>query len=1563
MSEFFKGGNREILAAVEAFDNSSDFGKLRTAVTGCTYDGRYMITSVLAAFRERHAVFEMADVFSGERKWLRYVWVNPVDRDMTMREFYVLRNITGVRCFPRLEHTAIEGRFVISVYDALPGGARTLAKELEGPGGREQSISIFKLMQIAIAIFEAVLELQAAGCCLLDLRFENIWLSNRTAKPDDLRANKEYLRALREELTTDMDVKAKTPVDTGLKPDPLPLASYGLSTPGHTKTGGTAAARASGATPLGSPNDDANPRQRQQMRLGLNQFRETLQVHFMELENLYIFPGKRRARFTRGLSPWFAQRVPLFSKFYGLMAADRMLETKHKRWMDVHLYKLRELGLLAHPELIRATARRKAPKAWEHPIPHCALPPEKQTFEKNAPHVSQTTGELPDEDPDAQPAIENGKKKNGGAGSGAASAAGSGDSRLPRATASRGAAVAAPGDDPMSTSISSSSGTLGGLGLSGKKEPNEDPFPRNRALLEAAQRWALGRVLTKLLGSVNAEQAPRPKRTLHSSGADTSPAKLMSPGKKGSEAAESSAELRLTDSQKIFSPSKADFSSPSRKCIGKAVYLLEETSTSADETVSHYPRPETADTIMRSSAGMASTANIDRVLAGQDTELQPGGEGGDLNASQAGTAKEEEEEALRIGVEEFMEGRDSYGSPTSPARKGRRRSSGRDVMLVGSPDKPSDFHGDSLLADDFYEGGDSAPGADVMSRVESVGLELEEIEQLVKEAYINGAEAKAAADRAAEAAAAPSAGRKAKPPVYKNGVALSGAYAQYFEMWARWVQRGLPEDGDTVKRLRMTLAPIIATKTAVHTAESEFTVLEDVIPLLLQVGYHRNPATLADAWNALRRRIDLSLVEDRFYSMPKLGGNSVFDLNDMVISSAHAWRLVELCQLVVESKAKIKLRNFATPLSTLRRNEPAGVQTRRRELDTPFTSSFTVDLPDVSDPEKSDAGSQHEDNATDGEAGGVHGEDNEDVLHANSRGVQNLVRFEYPASPAKRQPPSLGTAEQQILCRYMLGNSRDQRFILMKFKSKGGGRSENACRMDGTIMIQGDKHDSGNGQLKAIREEGLDFGEDASPSAGIGRRPPSPSKPPDGNTPAGSVADGGDGLGDSVRPPSEQPSARGSNRLSASASASELDMAAIREAAKDERRLFPELAAYDTTGELFLAEQRRKSKIVGTEYIYIPRSEKTVVDWETDALTSNTGFLYANLCEYLVLHGKLQDPLGSMERFRMDLHTTASSIGTKLRFLSLKNLKCFDKGALEVLQATSGVIEFLDLSGNCLSDQLLAEMNTRLHGFQKSRLKCLLLRDNSFTVAGAQTILSMLEALGDKQVLEVLDLAENCCAGIGVHLSRFYRKHKDTTSLHTISLRDNGLMSEDAIELSDAMSQKAQTSTPLSLNLEGNRFGRAGLVALLQQSEVGRINLRGIGENEGSLAKLIAELFNPQTPLGDMRVVLRSLRLLEDEPWPHDHSDPRASISYFDALLDYSEAIKAAAAAARKRRAQRSPSRANVPDSPQADDASSPEAYKTTNEEADNSYLEIWVEMAGLGRVFKLTEGNLNALP
>ena len=73
-------------------------------------------------------------------------------------------------------------------------------------------------------------------------------------------------------------------------------------------------------------------------------------------------------------------------------------------------------------------------------------------------------------------------------------------------------------------------------------------------------------------------------------------------------------------------------------------------------------------------------------------------------------------------------------------------------------------------------------------------------------------------------------------------------------------------------------------------------------------------------------------------------------------------------------------------------------------------------------------------------------------------------------------------------------------------------------------------------------------------------------------------------------------------------------------------------------------------------------------------------------------------------------------------------------------------------------------------------------------------------------------------------------------------------MVSDAEELGTAMSLKATSATQLTLNLEANRFGHSGVLGLLKNAEAGRVNLRGVGENESTVHKLVEKLFGKQLP-------------------------------------------------------------------------------------------------------------------
>ena len=45
------------------------------------------------------------------------------------------------------------------------------------------------------------------------------------------------------------------------------------------------------------------------------------------------------------------------------------------------------------------------------------------------------------------------------------------------------------------------------------------------------------------------------------------------------------------------------------------------------------------------------------------------------------------------------------------------------------------------------------------------------------------------------------------------------------------------------------------------------------------------------------------------------------------------------------------------------------------------------------------------------------------------------------------------------------------------------------------------------------------------------------------------------------------------------------------------------------------------------EYIVLPRTSRTVVDWETDAMAMNTGKLYLTLCQHLVKKPNPKPPI------------------------------------------------------------------------------------------------------------------------------------------------------------------------------------------------------------------------------------------------------------------------------------------------------------------------------------------------
>ncbi len=129
----------------------------------------------------------MHDVYCSTSTPYKSPQVNPVDAELTMREFYVLRSLSGLRALPTLEHVALQdNNLLVAIYKALPPGARTLAREMEGPpGSRGQQLSAFRLVQIVHAVFDAILELEAKGFCMLDLRPENIWLCRGNYSEDN----------------------------------------------------------------------------------------------------------------------------------------------------------------------------------------------------------------------------------------------------------------------------------------------------------------------------------------------------------------------------------------------------------------------------------------------------------------------------------------------------------------------------------------------------------------------------------------------------------------------------------------------------------------------------------------------------------------------------------------------------------------------------------------------------------------------------------------------------------------------------------------------------------------------------------------------------------------------------------------------------------------------------------------------------------------------------------------------------------------------------------------------------------------------------------------------------------------------------------------------------------------------------------------------------------------------------------------------------------------------------------------------------------------------------------
>lgn len=94
----------------------------------------------------------------------RYVWIHPVHARLTLREFYLLRNIdSDIDCLPKLEQCAQDGDYLIAVYKGLSQGAHTLTRELDVENKKDPQnpsyLSVFRLCQLAEALLRALVEL------------------------------------------------------------------------------------------------------------------------------------------------------------------------------------------------------------------------------------------------------------------------------------------------------------------------------------------------------------------------------------------------------------------------------------------------------------------------------------------------------------------------------------------------------------------------------------------------------------------------------------------------------------------------------------------------------------------------------------------------------------------------------------------------------------------------------------------------------------------------------------------------------------------------------------------------------------------------------------------------------------------------------------------------------------------------------------------------------------------------------------------------------------------------------------------------------------------------------------------------------------------------------------------------------------------------------------------------------------------------------------------------------------------------------------------------------------
>mmetsp|Transcript_14006 Transcript_14006/g.34651 ORF Transcript_14006/g.34651 Transcript_14006/m.34651 type:complete len:1317 (+) Transcript_14006:141-4091(+) len=1260
--------NAALLKAVQAFVEHKDLAKLQDQVALKAWDGRLIVKNVLAAFENRHVIVEAVDQFTGERKWIRFAWVHPVDPDFTTREFYLLKNIPDVSCFPKIEHLAVHGSLVVAVYTALAPGSRTLAKELDGPPGTrtgksQPTISVFRMSQIVNAILEAVAELDFYDLTLLDLRTENIWLS-RTNYSEDLEGNMQQAKS-----------RSFTHEEPALDP--------------------------------------AHP----QRRLGMNQYREKLKVTFLELENLQIAkpsgpggaaalsgaaggsssssssPPKKAGSSTRknarkslmNLPAGFFSKVPIFAKQFGL---PEVMDRTMTRWGDVQLYKIREIGGFLLPEVVRAMAKKRAPQMFSDAL------------------LRNLKGDGKDRSPGGREAL-------------------------------------GAGDD------------------------GDGSFPRDKLTLARAQRWAVAKLFIKLLECVDATQAPVP-RTLVSGAALGAEEGTTSTG-------ESNPEMT--------------FSSPTRKCVKAPAYLVSELpSTSAEE-----------------GSGMNSPRS-----KGKSAEGGP---------------------------------EDEVGSPIHTAHDPV------DLFLV-SPQKPSNSE-DINAVYNKNSGGDSKLPADVITRIESVGFAVEEIAFRLEEL---------------ERTTNPEEDVESQRIVFANGIGMMRTYVNFYKWWEKWVSFGLPEDGVTMKGLRFALSGALVTRSA-FAAESDFGVLEAVVPLLLQKKSEK--ISFPDLHAEFSKRVDLSVVEDKFFSMPRLGGG-IWDLTDVRISSGHVWRLIEMFQVAVERKAKIKLSDFALAVGR-RAVEIKGVGGTTAAGASNSQGLVTAGA-GASNSEQDENSSGDDDSNTVAIPPGSPG----------ARGEDEPV-FEFPKSPTKSQgsglaavrsmaneprEPTLGEVERQILTRYINKNSRSQKFMLMKLKSIKHGPSDRGNHADGTPIIIPDMPPPIGGAPGSPSQTTQGQPGSATPTSAAGAAPTnrssSPSKP-------------------------ATPSVAGSAAVSQKSVANKSSSSS---GPKEEVRIFAELSGFDATSSAAANPNSRKEKMKkawNLEYIFLPRSDKTVVEWEDDAIVANTCFLYLALCEYLVICGKLVNPVGSIDRFVTELPAGAPQLPSRLKYLSLRNTKCFDNGALKILLSSAAKkLEFLDLSGNCLTNKALAELSNAC-GSQLNNalpaLRCLLLQSNTFTASGVQSIAGMLD---NEHPLEVLDLADNCCSGCGSYFARLFQKLL-RSSLHTISLRRNGLISSDVPDLVTALREKANAATNaakatskrpvlefLTLNLEDNQIGEAGIQDLFRNVECGRLNLRNTGPSSTFMERFVKD-----ERLSDA-VVVRTCSL--EEPWQHEVLEPRTKLSYLDRL-------------------------------------------------------------------------------